>query len=335
MGYLVDDLSPTGNWEFERASSYLLPNEVVLFVCQILNGFLVLTSRRVVFIKLDRKQYQIERAIPLDCVLECSIQREDKARVSAITLDKFGCHEFNDDQQLKSIELEIRAPRPDRGEDKKEVIDRFYSTIRQLPNVLDQTNKKTTKHPSPLDYSYLENMPRCLTYDTILDLNTVLQDMPIHDELYHEAVKFLGVQAFLATESLKDGTQRENGVLFAAGNQGYIWIRGVKKGRFMTNVLVDKVEWEHIRCFAHRWQSNDSKILATYSLQKDTTELSASYVWSPLPGQDIFQWVWQELNGPWILADLMYKYSERPMPASWISKKHLKHQEFHKQRYYH
>ena len=56
--------------------------------------------------------------------------------------------------------------------------------------------------PPPRNISYLEVLPDSLTHNAILDLNNVLQDKPIHDELFHEATKFLGNDAFILEESL-------------------------------------------------------------------------------------------------------------------------------------
>ena len=160
--------------------------------------------------------------------------------------------------------------------------------------------------------------------------------MPIHDALYHEAKKFLGDGAFLLEESLWDGNNATNGFLFAAGKQGYIWIQGKKNGRHIANVLVDKIEWDNIKCAVQRWQAQDQKFDVVYTLQKIGRELTHHYKWSPTLNPDVLEhpWLIQLLNGPWIFADIMYKYSGRPLPASWISEKHLQHSDLQKQRYY-
>jgi len=182
--------------------------------------------------------------------------------------------------------------------------------------------------PPVRNYSYLEQMPESLTHNAILDLNTILRDQPIHDLLVHEAVKILGSKPFLLEESLRDGTDKDNGVIFAAGKNGYFWIQGRKHGRFMSNVIVDIVEWANIRCFAHRWHNESAIIDATYTLTKDGKETTMAYQWSPSINDDTLQYPWllQQLNGPWILADIMYKYSGKPLPASCA---------FHPERYHH
>ncbi|MGY5874988.1 MAG: hypothetical protein RTU30_04515 [Candidatus Thorarchaeota archaeon] len=338
MGYMIEDLEPSGVEKYESAKECLLPNEDILFVCQILNGFLVLSARRVVFLLQDnQRNYRIERVIPYDCVLGFSQMNADRFRATGITLDHNGCYELlveRPEPEYMTKEFDIKAPRPEKGENKSDVIAHFQTTMSLVSDVLDITKSSFKEPPPYLDYSYMKKLPTSLTNNAILDLNIVLQDMPIHDELYHEAAKFLGSETFLLEESLRDGLQRKNGVLFAAGILGYIWIQGEKEGRYMANVLVDKVEWDNIRCFAHRWQTEDNIIEATYSLQKDTTELSVSYIWRPTANQDTPQWLSQELNGPWLLADVMYKYSGKPMPASWINEKQSEIREMYKQRYY-
>jgi len=206
-------------------------------------------------------------------------------------------------------------------------------------DVVEENRKSDafTSDPPPVrDYSYLEQMPESLTHDAILDLNTVLRDQPVHDELVHEAVKFLGNEPFLLEESLRDGTDENNGVLFAAGQHGYFWIQGKKNGRFMTNIIVDTIEWDYIKCFAHCWQTEHSSIFATYTLTQDGSESRIQYQWSPLKNENTvqFPWLLQPLNGPWILADVMYKYSGKPLPASWMRKSNLKQLKLHQIRYY-
>jgi hypothetical protein len=180
--------------------------------------------------------------------------------------------------------------------------------------------------PPTRDYSYLERMPESLIRNGILDLNTILRDQPVHDELVQEAAKFLGNKPLILEESLRDGNDKENGVLFAAGTQGFYWIQGKKRGRFMSNVIVDTVEWDNIRCFTHQWQNQDAIISATYSLTKTGKESTVKYLWSPSTNENTFQYPWllQQMNGPWILADVSYKCSRKPLPAS-----------IDKQRYYH
>jgi hypothetical protein len=215
----------------------------------------------------------------------------------------------------------------------------FQESMKHFTDVLDGLKGSETfseEVPPQRNYSYLDVLPDSLTQNAILDLNNVLQDKPIHDELYHEAMKFLEKDAFLLEESLKDGRDEKSGILFAAGKQGYIWIRGKKEGRYLANVLIDKVEWDNIKCFVHRWQEDDGHIKAIYILQKGSRELEVPYVWSPKTEDDTqyYRWLLQKLNGPWILADIMYKYSGKPLPASWIIEKHLQQPELQKQRYY-
>ena len=155
-------------------------------------------------------------------------------------------------------------------------------------------------------------MPKTLTQNAILDLNTVLRDQPVHNELVHEAKKFLGEEPFLIEESLRDGTDRENGALFAAGARGYYWIQGKKKGRFISNVVVDTVEWDNFRCFAHQWHADVARINATYSLTRGGKQITKGYLWAPSMSDDVIEYPWllQEQNGPLILTDVWSKYSK-------------------------
>ena len=287
------------NGKFKGLEQYLLPNEDVRLVCQTRNGFLVLSSRRFVMIneKGPRGSY-IERAIPYNCILSIESKKSDRFELSGRILDQNG----TDTDETKSFE--IRAP-------KGEAQNHFQSTMKQCSDVVEELRRKTVPPPN---LAYLEEMPESLTKNAVLDLNTVLRDQPIHNELVHEVVKFLGDEPFLLEESLRDGNDREIGVLFAAGTQGYYWVQGKKQGRFMSYVIVDTVEWENLRCLAHEWQRENAIINATYSLTKDGNVTTKEYLWSPSTDGDTHEYPWllQELNGPWILADVFYKYSGNP-----------------------
>ncbi len=321
MVHTTEDLAPSGAEKFERARQYLLPNEEVQLVCQTQKGFLVLTNRRIVLLKeAHRSEYIIESAIPYDCILSFEPKKSDRYEVSGIALDRYGNHT----NETKSIE--VKAPRTEGGESKDDVRSHFQSTMSRCFDVAEEIRRLdafASDLPPVRDYSYLEQMPESLTRNAILDLNTILRDLPVHNELVHEAVKFLGNEPFLIEESLR-GNDKENGILFAAGKQGYFWIQGTKNGRFMSNVIVDTVEWNNIRCFSHRWQIENDSIFATYTLTLGGSESTMEYQWSPLKNENTIQFPWllQPLNGPWILADVMYKCSGKPMPASWVNGMH-------------
>ncbi len=343
MGFNIDDLGPLGFQKFEIAQKCLLPNENIEFVCQIERGFLVLTDRRAVLLRSEKEpSFNVEMVIPYDCLLGIDLGKEGRVSVSAIPLDIYGCKISQTKENDASYETKafvIKAPKSEKGEDKKDVKKVFHLTIESASDIIDEMKKpipSTYEFPPKRDYTYLDKMPDFLTRNAILDLNSVLQDKPIHNELQPEALMFLGANPFLLEESLKDGRDSENGILFAAGNEGYIWIQGKKKGRFLSNVLVDKIEWENIRCFANQWQITNSIIHASYSLQRGRTVKTIPYIWKPAPGEhDLEQsWLFQPQNGSWIFADLMYKFARTPMPASWIGVEHQKNRDLHIQRYY-
>ncbi|MHA1951624.1 MAG: hypothetical protein ACXAAO_09120 [Candidatus Thorarchaeota archaeon] len=332
---MTEELGISGAKKFEKAKQYLLPNEDIRLVCQTRTGFLVLSSRRVVLLKEESlSEFRIERAIPYDCILRFEPKRKNCFTMTGVVLDSFGCH------TQKTASLELETPRGDKGETKAKVGSRFQTTMNQCKEKLEeirQSNEFTYHKPSTLDYSYLQRMPESLTQNAILDLNTILRDQPVHDELIHEALKFLGPEPFLLEESLRDGRDKESGVLFAAGTKGYYWIQGMKHSRFMSNVIVNTVEWENIRCFVHQWHHESGIINATYSLTKDGNETTIEYLWSPSTYGDSHKYAWllQQLNGPWIIADVSSKYSGKSVPASWDGRTPLGQPELHKPRYYH
>ena len=282
----------------ERAAQCLLPNEDVQLTCQTKNGSLILTDRRIAIMnEKSRSGVYIEQAIPYDCALSIKSKKNHRFEFSGKVLDHFG----KDTGRTKSFE--IKAPKGDVSE--------FQSTMNQCSDFIDEIRGSDILSP---DLTYLEKMPETLTQNAVLDINTILRDQPVHDELVHEALKFLGDRPFILEESLRDGMDRENGVLFAVGKQGYYWIQGRKKGRFMSNVIVDTVEWENFQNLAYQWHRENAIINATYSLIRDGKPITKEYLWSPSASDDIIEypWLFQERNGPWILADVKSKFSENP-----------------------
>ena len=279
----------------DRAEQCLLPNEDVRLTCQTKNGSLILTDRRIAIMnEKSRSGVYIEQAIPYDCALSIKSKKDHRFEFSGKVLDHFG----KDTGRTKSFEIE--APKGDVSE--------FQSTMKQCSDFIDEIRGSDILSP---DLTYLEKMPGTLTQNAVLDINTVLRDQPVHDELVHEALKFLGDRPFILEESLRDGMDRENGVLFAVGKQGYYWIQGRKKGRFMSNVIVDTVEWENFQSLTYQWHTENAIIYATYSPTKAGNIITKEYLWSPSVNDDTIKYPWllQELNGPWILADVMSKYS--------------------------
>ncbi len=281
---------------------YLLPNEDVDFVCRIRGGYVILSSRRFVLLKEENRDvYCIEKAIPFGCIMSIEPKKIDRFEISGIVLDKIG----QPTSEVRSFI--VRAPKEERNE--------FQSAMNRCIDVLEKIRKSDGKL-SHHDNSYLEHMPESLTQNAILDLNTILRDQPIHDALVPQAEEFLGDAPFILEESLRDGKDKENGILFAVGTRGYYWIKGKKTGRFMSNVTIDTVEWDNIRSFSSRWDNENAVIDVTYSLTSDGKASTTQYQWSPSVNSETLQhpWFLQCMNGPWILADIIHKYTNTAFP---------------------
>jgi len=308
----------------DSTPSCLLPNELILHKLDIENGSVYLTNRRLVVVSHKKvKDGEIVSAIPYDCLKNVSIQKERFVAFNALLLDEKGVI------TKQSRELRFNIPKTKIAEDKSSILERYRtiaeSILQSIKDIQDSMNIATH------NLSYLSDLPKILTQNAILDLNTVLQDQPIPDYLYHEAVKFLGDDAFLLEESLRDGENPEDGILFAAGVKGYILIRGKKSGRFMTDVLIDKVEWANIKALVYHWQNENSIMHMNYALQKGHRMKTVSYIWNPpcTKMNSSYRWLCEKNNGPWILADLMFKYSCNKLPASHIIGGHSKIRYYH------
>ncbi|TFG30122.1 hypothetical protein EU528_08635 [Candidatus Thorarchaeota archaeon] len=299
MTSTIEGLRDSAAEKFEEAKQVLLPNEVPQFICQIEKGFFVITSRRVAILKEESPYgYYLARAIPFDSILDFETKKTDCVVISCAVSNQLG--NPPDTKQT----FEIKAPQGDRGENKSEVRAHFQSTMNRAKDYISITTQTR-------DLTYLTSMPESLTRNAILDLNTILRDQPIHEELVYEAMKFLGNEPFLLEESLRDGEDKENGVLFAAGANGYFWIQGKKDGRFMSNVIVNSVEWNNIRCITHQWDHDIPLINITFSLVQGGKETTVNYQWAPPTNDETLQFPWllQSMNGPYILEDIVYKYT--------------------------
>ena len=307
MSGMTDDLGPTGAEKFGEIQQYLLPNEDILLACHIQKGFLIISNRRLVHLKEEGKsQYCIVNTVPINFISGIEQKKPDRFEVSGVVLDQYGQH------TKETRSFEVKAPRSEKGESKDTAQNRFQSTMNRCLDLIEGRNSDT----STGDLSYLSQIPVSLTRNAILDLNTILRDQPIPDELVFEAEKLLGSEPFIIEESLRAGDDRENGVLFAAGKQGYYWIQGKKQGRFMSNVIVDTVEWDNVRCIAHQWHYDPPLINVTFSLVQGGKKTTKAYQWFPLVNDDTrqFPWLLQSSNGPYIFEDIVYKYSGKHIP---------------------
>jgi hypothetical protein len=238
-----------------------------------------------------RLGYHIDRVIPHDCFSGITPKKKDRLILAGFTVNEHGTRT----KDTASIELKVKER---------------DSVLSKCQIILDENRDDMVVSPQR-ETTYLDELPQSLTHNAILDLNTVLRDQPIHDDLVHEAKKFLGIEPFLIEESLRDGNDRNNGVLFAAGERGYYWIQGIKQGRFMVNVIVDTIEWNNFRHLTHQWQFESPTIHATYSLTKGGKHVTRKYQWGPPIDEETakYPWLLEPLNGPWIMADIIHKYS--------------------------
>lgn len=327
-------LGVSGAKRFKEARKCLLPNESVQSACEVKQGFLVLSDRRIVVLYESKLMgYEIGHVVPYDCLVGFKQVKPDRKDLLGVALDQYGCH------LPERRSLALRAPIVKRGENKTDVKKRFQSAVdrcSQAAGEIKLTQSIASEAPPPRSYSYLSDLPSSLTYNALLDLNAVLEDWPVYNELHQKTQKYLGDNPFLLEESLRDGSDKESGALFAAGHSGYIWVRGKKKGRFIKGVLADSVDWRNVRCFAYRWQNDRGIIDATYCLTKDGKESTVQYLWNPPFKGDVpkYPWLLQPLNGPWILADVAYKYSGHAIPASWTGSEESKKSASYHQRYY-
>ncbi|MHA1494696.1 MAG: hypothetical protein ACTSRQ_11850 [Candidatus Thorarchaeota archaeon] len=275
---------------------YLLPNEEVEFTCRTQSGFVILSSRRFIILNEEKRdEYCIEKSIPYGCISSIEHKKIDRFEITGIVLDQYG-HRTSETRSFI-----VKAPKEER--------EKFQSTMNRCFDVIEEIRNSDDKS-SHYGNSYLENMPESLTKNARLDLNTVLRDQPIPDSLIHEAMEFLGAEPFILEDSLKDSKDKENGILFAVGERGYYWIRGKKTGRFMSDVIIDTIEWDNIKSFSYRWETQNAIIEVTYSLTSDGKASTTQYQWSPLVNDDTlhYPWLLQQMNGPWILADIISKY---------------------------
>ncbi len=305
----IENQSTIESSPYSLAMKCILPNESVTATCEIQNGFLFLTDRRLVQVNASGiLSYTITRSIPYDCISGINRKRDSEIDIIAKPVDIDG--NLGGEGEIR---ISLKAPRHENIRSKEEAYTLFQSNITNLMDRLVEIQEieKAKSTPKKRNYSYLDNLPNNLTKDAVLDLNAILQDKPYPDELYHEAAKFLGRRPFLIEESLRDCDDMDNGILFAAGEKGCIWVRGIKRGRFMKNVLVETIGWENIGCLVHQWQHPNDTMNFIYVLQQQGAEKYLCTSWNPTIYEDVmtFPWLIQSSNGPWIIADLMNRYS--------------------------
>lgn len=298
------------------ASRCLLPNEFISGKVDLINGFLFLTDRRLVQVEATGLlSYNILRALHYDCIIGIAEKKSDEIELIGAPVDPNGRLEA----KTRKIMLKKQKEGMERSSDSQlATLDAALLSSR-LDDMVQ--NARKTSHSRKRNDNYLNQLPGSLTKSAILDLNAILQDKPFPDELYHEAARFLGADPFLLEESLRDADDLENGVLFAAGDKGCIWIRGFKRGRFMRDVRVERIEWQHIKCNVHQWQYSNDPMTIIYILQENGADKRLRVCWDPSIQSDSLEypWLFHSANGPWILADLFQKYTGHSLRTSYPS----------------
>ncbi len=290
----LEGMRQSAERSYQLASQVLIPNETPHIVCQTSKGFLIVTDRRVLSLNEDAKlNFRIERFEPFSSVA---------------------------DYNSLVNQFDIKEPRRGSRESKEEVRDYFQSTLHRCVEVihdLSEIQKKGGKLTSKSN-TYLDGFPTSLTRDANLDLNSILDDQPIDDTLVPRAMEFLGPNAVLIEETLREAGNIENGILFAAGQKGYYWVRGQKQGRFLTNVVVNTVEWNNIQSISHRWENDVSIIIVNYSLVSGGKSNTVEYLWMPPINEEtlLVPWYVQPSNGVYIFEDIVSRYFENAMDFS-------------------
>lgn len=289
-----EGLKQSAERSFQIASQVLIPNEKPYIVCQVSKGFLIVTDRRVISLCEDKiLGYRIEKSAQFTNV-----------------------RDYDSLVRLFDVKEHQRIP----GESKEDVRDYFQSTLHRCVEVihdLSDSQRKGNGLPSR-SVSYLDDLPSSLTRDALLDLNTILDDQPLDDKLVPRAMDFLGFQAVLIEETLREAGNIENGILFAAGQKGYYWVRGQKQGRFLSNVIVDTVEWNNVHAIGQRWRNEQPIIMVTYSQVSGGNPITMEYQWAPPINEETLQVPWsvEPSNGAYIFEDVVFKCTGRKMKLS-------------------
>jgi hypothetical protein len=291
MTEYIKGLRKSAEKSFKIASQVLIPNERPYIACQTSKGFLVVSSRRIASLHEGTKSgYQVTKSVPFEAVTS----PESLVRT-------FG----------------IKEPRRTSGESREAVKNYLELTLSQCIDIVEELRDPEKKgvELTSRTFSYLGNFPQCLTQDALLDLNTVLEDQPVDHRLVTRALNFLGTDTVLIEETLRDADDKENGILFAAGQRGFFWVRGQKHDCFLTNVVVDTVEWNNIQFFGQRWADGLPLIIVTYSHTSKGKSITTEYQWNPPLNDETLRapWFVQPANGPFIFEDIVYKYTGRTM----------------------
>ncbi|MHA1906098.1 MAG: hypothetical protein ACW98Y_02300 [Candidatus Thorarchaeota archaeon] len=322
--------------EFRNGKSLFLGSEEIRFVAEEKSGFIVLSDRRCVYVKHDKKGYKISNVVPIDLVISCEHQKKDTWAIEF--------HKINDDGILKAkekkgeVQFDIADFKIKHPENTDEV---SYSSIMNEFNVV----LKETLESSPFsdgtfqgrDYSYLEGIPDSVTRDGILHVNTILTDRPDEDALYGKAKSAFGDNPYILLRTLEYEFRR---YLLVVGSKASMYVHGNYSYGSVSKMSIISLEPPQILNISSDWTKTNPN---SFHISKPVQEYGEvkvkkfEFKWKPPEDDDVARVPWfnEPANAVWIIADMTVDKQKELLKANFgRGEETINHPKILQQRYY-
>ncbi|MFW9848087.1 MAG: hypothetical protein ACFFF4_03040 [Candidatus Thorarchaeota archaeon] len=321
--------------EFNQTKSLLLGSEEIRFVAKEKSGFIVLTDRRFVYIRSEKKGNKIQNAIPLDLVVGGELQKKDTLKVAFHKIRDSGVIKAKLKQYTVEYELADFKFKLDEATDQGS----SYNTLDSFNTVLKeilQSSPYSDGMVKERDYSYLQEVPEIFTRDGCLHVNTILTDKPEEDKLYSTAFNAFGEKPYILLNVVELFGQ---GYLFVVGSKAMMFLRGKFDGIKVSKMELHTFEPQQILNITSDWNKDNPSFFYLSKPVKKYGEVRAErslFRWNAQKPdtENSSPWFYEPANAVWIISDMVMDLQKEPLKANYGEGDEIDDPKVMRQRYY-
>ncbi|MFX1484323.1 MAG: hypothetical protein ACFFCP_14170 [Promethearchaeota archaeon] len=321
--------------EFNLAKLLLLGSEEIRFVAREKSGFIVLSDRRFIYIKSEKKGYKIQNVVPLDLVTGGDLHKKDTLKIEFHQIHDSGIIKAklrNSTVEYQMADFKFKLPEGSNELSPYKTVDSFNSVLREIL----QSSPYSDGMFKARNYSYLQGIPEIFTRDGILHVNTVLTDKPEEDRLYNSAFNAFGENPYILLNAVEFEGQ---GYLFVVGSKAIMFLRGKYDGVKVSKMDLHTFEPQQILNITSDWTRNNPGFLFLWKPVEKWGEIRAELkvLWWKAQKPDTVDnnpWFYEPANAAWIVSDMVVDQQKEPLRANYGKGDEIDDPKVRRQRYY-
>ncbi|MFX1369452.1 MAG: hypothetical protein ACFFAY_12710 [Promethearchaeota archaeon] len=320
MSFSTDYLHDERAREFEPLTALMIPNEAIRLVTETKDGFLVLTTRRLIFLEwrnlkpfIPKTMYWMTRAVPRDCLYNMDRKDNKKWEMHCIKTDTRG----NFEGKMAGNEMQYRLETIKLESPSEEKLANFHESMEDLRRQISEMREKMTD-PDFAPAANIGYIKELCTIDLDEKWIRKLRDYREPGSVY---VVGTGGVCIVGEKQILVGTKLSSK---PKGGFYHRLVYKVQKGIVFDNemflALVHKWVNFHVYQIEHFWLGELDKTTNQLKTQKDGMPQAKELRIFQIPhDKDVFEgreWLWPNANRAWVLSDAFTFKTGRLLPAN-------------------